>query len=191
MFESLKSTVQDLLHGRVAPADRRAAITEMKRALVSAKLGVEDLREGVESTRRTLAVEREQLATVQRRRALAEGIHDAETVALAAKYERQHADHVSVLERKLGAQEAEAELAERELVEMLSQLKAANAGVGAAGGAGGAAPPAGAIGDDELGLPDDSRLHAELDELSRAHRRTAADADAEAKLAELKRKMGR
>src|ERR1035437_6765441 len=52
VFESLKSTIQDLLNGRVAPTDRRAAIYEMKRALVSAKLGVEDLREGVEITRR-------------------------------------------------------------------------------------------------------------------------------------------
>src|ERR1035437_7462177 len=90
MFESLKSTIQDLLNGRVAPGDRRAAIYEMKRALVSAKLGVEDLREGVEITRRKLAGERDQLATVQRRKTLAEGINDAETVALAVKYEQQH-----------------------------------------------------------------------------------------------------
>ena len=55
MFESLKSTIQDLLNGRVAPTDRRAAIYAMKSALVSAKLGVEDLREGVEITRRKLA----------------------------------------------------------------------------------------------------------------------------------------
>ena len=37
VFESLKATIQDLLSGRVAPGDRRAAISEMKRALVSAK----------------------------------------------------------------------------------------------------------------------------------------------------------
>src|ERR1035437_5461093 len=109
VFESLKSTIQDLLNGRVAPIDRRAAIYEMKRALVSAKLGVEDLREGVEITRRKLDTEREQLATVQRRKTLAEGINDAETVALAVKYEQQYGEHVAVLERKLGAQEAEAD----------------------------------------------------------------------------------
>lgn len=189
MFESLKSTIEDLLHGRVAPADRRAAIGEMKRALVSAKLGVEDLREGVEVTRRKLATEREQLATVQRRKALAEGIGDAETVALAVKYEQQYGEHVAVLERKLAAQEAEAELAERELAEMMSQLKAASAGVGSNTDAAGAASRG--ISDEELGLPDDARLHAELSDLDRASRRSAADADAEAKLAELKRKMGR
>ncbi|HEX7545499.1 MAG TPA: hypothetical protein VF368_02155 [Gemmatimonadaceae bacterium] len=189
MFESLKSTIQDLLNGRVAPGDRRAAIYEMKRALVSAKLGVEDLREGVEITRRKLARERDQLATVQRRKTLAEGINDAETVALAVKYEQQHGEHVAVLGRKLEAQEAEAQLAERELEEMMSQLKAANAGVGS--GAEPTGSRAGAISDEELGLPNDAALHAELDNLARAKKRNAADADADAKLAELKKKMGR
>ncbi|MFI5310649.1 MAG: hypothetical protein ACHQQ3_05420 [Gemmatimonadales bacterium] len=183
MFESLKAAVHDLLHGNVAPADRREAIAGMKRALVSAKLGVEDLREGVEQTRRKLAAEREQLSTVQRRKVLAEGINDAETVALAVKYEQQHGERVAVLERKLQAQEDEASLAERELGEMMSQLKAAGAGVGS-----GAPPPLSS--DEDLGLRDDSRLHAELDGLARARARGDAEAAAEAKLAELKRKMG-
>ncbi len=188
VFESLKATIQDLLNGRVAPTDRRAAIYEMKRALVSAKLGVEDLREGVEITRRKLNTEREQLETVRRRKTLAEGINDPETVALAVKYEQQHGDHVAVLERKLDAQEAEAQLAERELAEMMSQLKAANAGVGSSTDPTGSR--GGGISDEELGLPNDSKLHAELDNLARANKRSAADADAEAKLAELKKKMG-
>lgn len=188
MFESLKSAIQDLLHGRVAPGDRRAAVYEMKRALVSAKLGVEDLREGVEVTRRKLNTEREQLATVQRRKTLAEGINDAETVALAVKYEQQHGDHVNVLQRKLDAQEEEAQLAERELAEMMTQLKAANAGVGS--NTDPTAPRKGEISDEELGLPNDSKLHDELNNLARSSKRNAADAEAEAKLAELKKKMG-
>ena len=183
MFDSLKAAIHDLLHGNVAPGDRRAAIAEMKRALVSAKLGVEDVRGGVEQTRRKLAAEREQLATVQRRKTLAEGISDAETVALAVKYEQQHAERIAVLERKLGAQEAEASLAERELGEMMTQLKSANAGVGSG------APAAGPS-DADLGLPDDAALHAELDGLVRQRARSEADAAAEERLAELKRKMG-
>jgi hypothetical protein len=188
VFESLKSTIQDLVSGRVHPADRRAAIYSMKQALVSAKLGVEDLREGVEITRRKLNTEREQLATVQRRKTLAEGINDAETIALAVKYEQQHGAHVSVLERKLEAQEAEAELAERELAEMMTQLKAANAGVGS--NTDPLAPKQGEISDEALGLPDDTKLHSELDSLAHRSRRSAADADADAKLAELKKRMG-
>jgi hypothetical protein len=187
VFESLKGTIQDLLSGRVNPADRRAAIYQMKSALVSAKLGVEDLRESVEITRRKLNTEREQLATVQRRKALAEGINDAETVALAVKYEQQHGDHVNVLERKLEVQEAEAELAERELAEMMTALKSANAGVGS--NTDPTAPPRGTISDEELGLPNDSKLNDELSNLARATKRSAADADADAKLAELKKRM--
>lgn len=188
MFESMKAALHDLLNGRVAPADRRGAIYQMKSALVSAKLGVEDLREGVEITRRKLNTEREQLVTVQRRKALAEGINDAETIALAVKYEQQYGEHVAVLERKLEAQEAEAELAEREFGEMMAQLKSAGAGVGSGTGSSGAASKE--ITDAELGLPDDSKLHSELDGLARANKRSAADADAEAKLAELKKRMG-
>jgi hypothetical protein len=183
VFDALKSTIQDLLHGRVAPADRRAAIAGMKQALASARLGVEDLRAGVEQTRRRLAAERDQLAVVQRRKGLADGIHDAETVAVAAKYESQHLERIAVLERKLEAQEAEAMLAERELDEMMSQMKAANAGVGSG------LPPSGP-GDEDLGLRDDARLHAELDGLARQRSRSESDAAADARLAELKKRMG-
>ena len=59
MFESLRATISDLLGGRVAPAERRAVLADMKGAHIQAKMGVEDLREGVEITRRRLAEERE------------------------------------------------------------------------------------------------------------------------------------
>lgn len=185
MFESLKSAVQDLLNGRVAPADRRAAIADMKRALVMAKMGIADLGDGVEITRQRLATERAQLATVQRRKALAEGISDTETVALADKFMTQHSERIAVLQRKLEAQEAEAALAERDYGEMVKQLKSANAGVGGAAQTGGGGPT-----DAELGLPDDLSLRSELDALARKRTRTEADSAADAQLAELKKKMG-
>ncbi len=186
MFESLKATLHDLLHGRVPPTDRRAVIADMKRALVAAKLGISDLREGVEVTRMRLAAEREQLATVRRRKELAAAVPDADTVAIAEKFEAQHAERIGVLERKLAAQEEEAALAEREYGEMLQQLKAANAGVGA-----GAAPDGHAPSDAELGLPDETDLRGKLDALARQRARSDAEAVAEARLEELKKKMGR
>ncbi len=101
MFDSLKAAIQDLLHNRVAPGDRRAAIADMKHALVSAKLGVDDLREGVEVTRRRVAAESDQLATMQRRKTLAAEISDAETVALAEiRGGRSTAERLAVLEQK-------------------------------------------------------------------------------------------
>jgi hypothetical protein len=186
MFESLKATLHDLLHGQVAPTDRRAVIADMKRALVAAKLGVADLRAGVEVTRKRLTEEREQLATVQRRKALAAAVPDAETVAIAEKFEAQHAERIGVLERKLAAQEEEAALAERDYEEMLKQLKAANAGVGT-----GATPESRGPTDAELGLPDDADLRAELDMLARRRARSDAEAAADARLEELKKKLGR
>lgn len=190
MFESLKSTIEDLLGGRVHPGDRRAVINDMKQALVSAKLGVEDLEEGVAVTRRKLEVERQGLETVARRKGLAAGISDAETVAIAEKFEAQHSERIAVLERKLEAQEAEAALARRDYDEMLAQLKAASAGAGSVGAGGAPAGTRRPPSDAELGLPDDGALNAEIDSLHRQRAREAKDADAAARLEELKRRMG-
>lgn len=185
MFENLKSAVQDLLSGRVAPGDRRAAIADMKRALVLAKMGIADLGDGIEVTRQRLKTERGQLETAQRRKALAEGISDAETVALAGKFITQHAERIAVLERKLEAQEAEAALTERDYDDMVKALKSADRGVGSGATAESRGPT-----DGELGLPDDAPLRSELDALSRKRTRSDADAAADAKLEELKKKMG-
>lgn len=186
MFESLKATLHDLLHGHVPPTDRRAVIADMKRALVAAKLGVADLRDGVEVTRKRLALERDQLATARRRKELAAGIPDADTVAIAAQFEAQHTERIGVLERKLAAQEEEAALAERDYEAMLGQLKAANAGVGSGAPVESRGPT-----DAELGLSDDTDLRAELDALARQRSRSDAEAAADARLEELKKKMGR
>jgi hypothetical protein len=190
MFESLKSTIADLLGGRVQPGDRRAVINDMKQALVSAKLGVEDLEQGVAVTQRKLDAERQGLETVTRRKALAAGINDAETVAIAEKFALQHRERIAVFERKLEAQEAEASLARRDYDEMLAQLKAASAGAGSvgAGGAGAGSQPMPS--DSDLGLPDDGALNSELDAMHRQRAREAKDADATARLDELKRRMG-
>lgn len=193
MFESLKETIDDLLGGRVHAGDRRAVINGMKQALVLAKLGVEDLEKGVVTTRGRLEAERRELETAERRKGLAEGINDAETVALAGKFAEQHAEHIAVLERKLEAQEAEAALARRDYDEMLVQLKAASSGAGSVGSGGAGAAPAGtarAPSDAELGLPDDAVLRAELDAMHRQRAREDKDAEATVRLEELKRRMG-
>jgi hypothetical protein len=186
VFESLRATIADLVGGRVSPADRRAVIADMKRALAMAKLGIEDLREGVEITQRRLKTELEAQVTAGRRRALAEGINDADTAAVAAKYEAQHAERVAVLERKLEAQEAEFGLAERDYDEMVTQLKQASIGVGSGMNAASRGPT-----DADLGLPDDAPLRSELDALGRNQRRADREAGADAALDALKKKMGK
>jgi hypothetical protein len=91
---------------------------------------------------------------------------------------------VAVLDRKVAVQAEELALAEREVAEMTAQLKSAAAGVGD-----GPAPRP--LSDAELGLDDAAALRQSLDTMGRAAARASAEADAEARLAELKRRMGR
>ena len=88
MFDDLKATLRDLISARLAPDDRRAAVVSMKDALVRAKMGIDDLRDAHAQSQQRLAVEEAELATVERRRAMAEQIADAETVAIAERYAR-------------------------------------------------------------------------------------------------------
>lgn len=182
MFQNFRQALNDLLHGQVPPDERRHLLGAMRETLVQARVALDDLREGVAATRRRLARERSELETVRRRKALAEGIGDQETVRIAEKFEAQHAERVTVLERKLEVQEHELALTQSEVEEMTQQLKAAAAGVGS-----GMAP--GTV----TGEVDDTRaqLERELEGLNRTQRRAAAEADAEARLAELKRRMGK
>jgi len=157
----------------------------MRETLVRARLGVEDLQQGVSATRVRLGVDRKELETVQRRKRLATEINDAETVAIAEKYERQLIEKVDILEKKLAVQEAELLIVEQEVSSMTADLKAAMAGAGAV--------PSASAARSEDPLADDQAagLSSELDGLARAQRRSANNADAEARLAELKRRMGK
>lgn len=163
-------------------------IASMRDTLVQARIGLGDLRAALETTRMRLAEERRELETVRRRKGLAGGIKDVETVTIAERYEAQHAQRVTVLEQKLGIQETELAMAEREVEEMTAELKLAAAGIDSVpstpAGAGGVTSGPGASTD-----PDADRLRQELDSLARARRRAATEAEADEKLAALKRRM--
>jgi hypothetical protein len=182
MFEQIRESFRSMLAGASAPAERRAVLAEMKQTLVRARLGVDDLRDGAAVSRRRLDEERRELETVRRRLGLAQQIGDAETVQVAERFERQHAEHVSVLEAKLAIQERELTLVEAEVGEMTAEFRSALAGAGTAAPQAPLADPL----DDES-----SRLHDELDGLARARSRSAREADADDRLAELKRRMGK
>lgn len=194
MFEEIRRSLRDRLASHLTPDARRSLLAEMKDTLVRARLGLEDLRRGLDESRARLAAEERELETVRRRKALAEGIGDAETVAVAERFERQHLERVEVLRRKVDAQEAELALTDRELHEMTQELKGATLGVGAstAAGAGGAPDPGGGAGAPADPLEDDAAaLRGEFDSLARERTRAARDADVEARLDALKKKMGR
>lgn len=155
----------------------------MREALVDAKVGLSQSRAARDAAAAQLERERTELATVKRRGQLAAGINDAETVKLAAEYELKHSERILVLERKHAALEQEVALVEREMVEMTAQLKQLVSGVDT-----GAAPTSDPT-EDPLD-PDRANI-SELDALRRSADRSARDADADARLAELKRRMGK
>ena len=185
MFDEIKDAFRELLHGNVPPEGRRELIAVMKDTLVQARLAMDDLRDGVEATKKRVDRERMELETIRRRKGLAQGVGDAETVSVAERFEAQHAERLAVLEQKLSAQEGELALVERDVTEMKEQLKAALAGVGSGMRTGTVDTAADPLDDGRAGL------EQQLNEMKRAERRANMAADADAALAELKKRMGR
>ena len=200
MFDKLRQSLDELIAARTRPEERRAVASRMKETLVLAKLGLDDLEKALGQTRSRIAVERRELDTVARRKALAQGIGDAETVAIAERFEKQHGERLEVLERKLAAQEEEHEIARRDVRDMTAELRAALSGAappGTVGGAGAAGASAASRAAEEDPLADVARderadeLAQGIDALGRQARRAQHEQRAEDLLAELKRRMGK
>ncbi len=181
MLEGLRARLEQLLADATA-SDPRAGLAALQEALVEARAGVSQLRDGAAATAKELEVERRSLADAERRGGLAQGIGDAETVAVAERYAAKHRERVGVLERKLAVQHEELQLAERELEEMMAEVRSRRPAAGSTSAeaawreverAGGARP--GTDLRDEL-------LQSELDHAAR-------EAAVEAQLAHLKKKM--
>jgi len=183
VFDSFRKSLEDLMNRATPPEERRTIVARMRDTLILAKASLNDLRDGLAKTRRQLEIEERELATVRRRKDLANGINDRETVEIATRFEETHAKRVEIVRQKLSAQEAELAMAEREVETMSAELKAAAAGTGAG------APSAPSI---DPGVDPDSAdadLREEIDSLRRSRDRSAREADAERRLEELKRRM--
>lgn len=209
MFEPLRDALRGL-STRLDPDERRTMTQAMRDALVHAKLGLNDLRALLATTNTRLAAERAELETVRRRQGLAAQINDEETVAIAERFASQHQERVLMLETKQMVQQQELSLAERDYEEMSVELRLIKSGVAPGvrskepGTAFGAAAAAESVRSD--GLPADLDLEEKTaagvdgvlddplaDPLVYPRRRTRAerDADAEQRLAALKRRMGK
>lgn len=192
VFENLRKSLDDLLSRSTPPEERRQIVSRMRDTLVQAKMGLEDLRTALETSKRRLETERRELDTVQRRKRLAEQINDAETARLASQYEQMHLERVNVLSRKLEAQESELSLAERDVAQMMTELRQAASGIPT--GADRSAAAMNAAMDEiesDLDAGKNESLGQEIDGLSRARTRADHEADAARKLEELKRRMGK
>jgi hypothetical protein len=182
VFEQLRRSFEDLLNRATKPEDRREIVSRMKDTLVQARLGLDDLRDGLTRTQRKLEAERRELLTVTRRKELAVGINDKETVTVAERFEKQHQQRVTILEEKIAVLSREVELAEREVEEMKAEIRQAMAAPASAA----SFPP-----EDPLVDAEQSRARDELDAMARDRARASRDEDAARRLEELKRKMGR
>ncbi|MHB1264985.1 MAG: hypothetical protein ACYC1S_11300 [Gemmatimonadaceae bacterium] len=187
MFDHFREALERLVNRAAPPEERRALAADMRETLVRARAGLHDLRDGLEVARHRLAHEQQELETVRRRKALAEGIGDAETVAVADRFEKHHAERVAVLVRKVEAQEAELALTEREVAEMTSALEAAMGGAAPAPASVGAASAAPREVDEAFGVDP----APEIDAMRRRRERAARDEDAARRLEEMKRRMGK
>ena len=189
MFDQLRESLRSL-SDRLAPEERRRVTTSMRDALMHAKLGISDLRDGVRTTESRLAAERTELETVRRRMGLAAQIQDAETVAIAERFAAQHAERVAMLETKLMVQQQELAMVEREYDEMSGQLRLAMSGIAPGGISAEAAAQQevdALLRDDPLADPMNASPSASPPRRTRAEK----EADAESRLAELKRRMGK
>ncbi len=181
MFERLKDAINAAIDAATGPPDSRERLSRMRDAVIDARAALEGMREGVAKSDRQLTAERRHLADAERRGRMAAQIGDQETADVAEQFTAKHRERVRVLEDKLEAQRAELALAERELDEMKSQLKKAAGSSGAESAwreieaAGGVRP------DTDV---KDELLQSQLD-------RAAKEAEAEARLDALKKKMGR
>ena len=176
MFERLRAAVNAALDAAMPPPDWRDLQGQMRRAAVEGRAALMQLREALARTERELVVERLHLADAQRRGALADGIGDAETAEIAQRFATKHGERVAVLEQKLAAQQPELMLAERDVGEMVTQLKELERRGGIA--------PEGARSAAEGLEVDDSEVRTVTD-------RAAREADAAQRLADLKKRMGK
>lgn len=189
VFDGFRRSFDELLNRATRPEERRIVASRMKDTLVQARMGLNDLRDGLEKARERLAAEERELDTVRRRKTLAEGINDQQTVDIAAKYEQMHAERVDVIRQRVAAQEAELALAERDVAAMSAELKAVLAGTDSRGASSPALDTA-----DELDTDanaENAALRDEIDSLGRTRAREEREADASRRLDELKRRMGK
>ena len=176
MFERLRDAVNAALDAATPPPDWRDLRGQMHSAAVEGRAALAKMRDDLSVTEEELTVERRQLDDARRRERLAADIDDQETVEVARRFETKHEERVAVLEQKLAAQHAELALAERDVEDMVHQLKEVER-------RGLATDP---VGTATAELPDagETRLREDID-------RQAREADADARLRELKKRMGK
>ena len=157
------------------PSSRRQ-LAEMKQTLALARVARDDVRAAYAIAVQKLEAARTELSTILRRGDLARQIDDQETVAVAERFAESQRNTIAIFERKVAVQHEELQLTERTVTEMESELRSVT-GIGPA-------PSDGEPRADDGAPSADAADYRPLDDAARAQ-------SADARLAELKRRMGR
>ncbi len=188
VFKRLRDALEAALASATPPEDLFDLAGRMRVALIEARAGLGRMREDLEKTERELAAVQGEMGTAERRRALAAEINDAETVQVADGYIARHRERALVLERKAGAQREEIALAERDVAEMSGQLEEVTKRRGTIDAERSSAGAWASLGRAGVDRPE---LDAEQEALKARMDRAAREAAADAKLEELKKRMGK
>lgn len=215
MFENLRKAFRDAVDNFNRELSREGVsdtvdglLKGMEREAVATRAGLESLKEQLATAQRRVAAEEKEAGVCRRREELARKIGDSETADIAAKFAEKHENRHQVLTNKATAIEAEIRLLEAEFGDMMRQLKKARASRESLKATAGRTRA-------RSSLHDSDDLFGELDRMADRIDGSEADADAadelfddgrdfdhelrrarreevaDARLEELKRRMGR
>lgn len=217
MFDDLRNAFREAVQNFKDELDRDSVPENVDRLLrgmidevTQARARLKGIESDLEETRRRVTTEEEQVATNRRREKMARDIGDDETAALASEYAERHEKRLGVFRQKAVALEQEVTLLGAEVEEMMGKVKEARerrAALQAEAGRTGARDTlSGAddlfdafdrmgerISDDESAASAAESFATEFDDLGvdpHAPPRRP-DVDVDARLEELKRRMGR
>ena len=129
MFRKLKNAIDGALSALESRSGDTGDVDEllagMRQELIEAKSALPRLEQGIERLRRSQAEERRRAEDCVRRAGQAKEIGDAETLRLAVEYGERHRERASVYGEKIEAAEAELAMQRRTVSEMTEQLKSA------------------------------------------------------------------
>jgi phage shock protein A len=216
MFEDLRRAFREAVNNfreEVGRDEVSGTVDRLLKGMIeetaSAKADLATLEDQVVKARAQAEAETRQVATCERRERMARDIGDEETAQVAVQYRKRHAKRLAILEQKIVALEQEVELRTGEVSEMLEKVKEARARrealIAEAGRPGARAAlsesdrlfseldrMAERIGDTDDAAQAARELGSEFDDLTvdpyAPPRRPEVDVDA--RLAELKRRMG-
>lgn len=161
-------------------ADAPPRVRAMEREVVSASGALAKLDAEIARARRDAGAEAEAEQVCRRREGLARQAGDEETVRIAVEFATRHAERGALLARKVAVLQEERDLLARDIDTMRTMITEAAPAAGSVSGGQGAGGSDGAIDRERVGND------REFSRLERDARERAADA----RLEELKRRMG-